>query len=290
MKLSFLRAYLSTHKFDFICISETYLNSDTSTVDENIEIAGYTLIRADHPFNIKRGGVCIYCKHPLAFKLLDICYLEECINFEISFGGKLCNFISLYLSPSQSLDVFEKFADNFELNLDKVTNRNPYLIFILGDFNAKSSNWYKHDTTTYEGSKIDAVTSQSGLKQLIQEPTHILTDSSSCIDLTFTSQPNLVKESGVHSFLHQNCHHQIIYAKINLKVFYPHPYEREIRHYQRAKNVDLIQRAIEQLSWEKSFRNLNINEMVFLFNKIIKNIFLNFIPQETVTCDDRDPP
>ena len=42
MKLSLLRAYLSTHKFDVICISETYLNSDTSTVDENLEIVGYT--------------------------------------------------------------------------------------------------------------------------------------------------------------------------------------------------------------------------------------------------------
>ena len=133
------------------------------------------------------------------------------------------------------------------------------------------------------------MTSQFGLKQLIQESTHILTDSSSCIDLIFTSQPNLVMESGVHSSLHQNCHHQIIYAKIYLKVFYPPPSEREIWHCQRA-NVDLIQRAIEQFSWEKCFRNLNINEMVLVFNKTIKNIFSNFIPHEIVTCDDRDPP
>ena len=98
-------------------------------------------------------------------------------------------------------------------------------------------------------------------------------------------------KSGVHFSLHQNGHHQIIYAKLNLKVFYRPPYEREIRHYQRA-NVDLIQRAIEQFSWEKSFRNLNINEMAFLFNKTIiflfnKNIFSNFIPHETVTYYDR---
>ena len=33
IKLSLLRAYVSTHKFDVICISKTYLNSDTSTVD-----------------------------------------------------------------------------------------------------------------------------------------------------------------------------------------------------------------------------------------------------------------
>ena len=30
--------------------------------------------------------------------------------------------------------------------------------------------------------------------------------------------------------------------------------------------------------------------MVFPFNKTIKNIFSNFFPHETVTCDDRDLP
>ena len=56
IKLSLLRTHASTHKFDVICISETYLNSDPSAVDENLEIVGYTLIRADHPSNNKQGG------------------------------------------------------------------------------------------------------------------------------------------------------------------------------------------------------------------------------------------
>ena len=133
------------------------------------------------------------------------------------------------------------------------------------------------------------MTSQFGLQQLIKEPTHILTNSSSCINLFFTSQPNLAMESGVYSSLHQNCHHQIIYAKINSKVRYPPPYEREIWHYQRA-NVDQIQRAIEQFSWGKLFRKLNINEMVSLFNRSIKNILSNYIPHETVICDDKVSP
>ena len=56
IKLLHLRAYVSTYKFDVICISETYLNSDTSTADENLEIAGYILIGADHPSITNRGG------------------------------------------------------------------------------------------------------------------------------------------------------------------------------------------------------------------------------------------
>ena len=50
-------------------------------------------------------------------------------------------------------------------------------------------------------------------------------------------------------------------------------------HYQHA-NVDLIQQANEQFSWEKSFRNLNIKEMVFLFNKTFKIFFQTSFPMK----------
>ena len=63
-------------------------------------------------------------------------------------------------------------------------------------------------------------------KQLIIEPTHILQQSSSCIDLTFTNQPNIVMDSGVDSSLHPKCHHQIIYSKLNLNIEYPSLYIR----------------------------------------------------------------
>ena len=55
----------------------------------------------------------------------------------------------------------------------------------------------------------------------ISQPTHILANSSSCIDLIFTDQPNLVTDCGTHSSLHPNCHHQIIYCKLNLRIAYP---------------------------------------------------------------------
>ena len=41
-------------------------------------------------------------------------------------GDKVCNFISLYRSPNQSLEKFEKFADNLELNLDTIAKSNPF--------------------------------------------------------------------------------------------------------------------------------------------------------------------
>ena len=75
---------------------------------------------------------------------------------------------------------------------------------------------------------------------MINEPTHILGHFSSCTDLILTSQPDLVMESGVHSSLHPNCHHQITHAKFSLKIFYPPPYEQEIWHYEKAKYKSIL--------------------------------------------------
>ena len=57
-------------------------------------------------------------------------------------------------------------------------------------------------------------------------------------------------ESGVHSSVHPNCHHQITYAKFNLKIHHPPPYEREIWHYDQA-NVDHIRKAVNLFPWKK---------------------------------------
>ena len=71
-KMSLLKAYNATHKYDIICLSETYLNSSIPYDDDNLEIAGYNLIRADHPSEDRRGGVFIYYKNTLPLKVLDI--------------------------------------------------------------------------------------------------------------------------------------------------------------------------------------------------------------------------
>ena len=107
---------------------------------------------------------------------------------------------------NQSYDDFVSFPDNFELTSDSLAQKNPFLMVLLGDFNAKSSNWYNKCITSNEGRKNEAVTSQNGLHQEINEPTHILKNSSLCIDLSFNSQPNLLIESGAHPSLHPNCH------------------------------------------------------------------------------------
>ena len=96
-------------------------------------------------------------------------------------------------------------------------------------------------------------------------------------------------ESAVHSTLHPNCHHQVVFAKFNLYILYPPPYERTVWFYEKA-NAELIQSAINEFDWTKALPNVSVDEKVCYFTKKLLDIIHNFIPHEIITFDDRDPP
>ena len=67
--------------------------------------------------------------------------------------------ISLYRSPSQSKDEFDQFLLNFEQLTSDRMNQNLHFILVTGDFNLRSSSWWKNDVTTSESNQVDAITS-----------------------------------------------------------------------------------------------------------------------------------
>ena len=52
-KIAVLKSFVAMHKFDIICISETFINNTYENKDFNLN--GYSLLRADHPNNAKKG-------------------------------------------------------------------------------------------------------------------------------------------------------------------------------------------------------------------------------------------
>ena len=71
VKVSLLEAYNAIHKFDIICLSETFLNSSLQIDDDSIVLNGYKLVRADNPSDLKRGSVSIYFKESPPIKVLN---------------------------------------------------------------------------------------------------------------------------------------------------------------------------------------------------------------------------
>ena len=102
MKLSLSRAYITVHKFDVICLSETSLDPSILHEDNNLQIPGYYVYRKDYPLNVKQGiftttflfhlklEISITCSNALILKqklkkgyVISLGYTVHLINLKI---------------------------------------------------------------------------------------------------------------------------------------------------------------------------------------------------------------
>ena len=144
----------------------------------------YKLARADNQNNNKRGGVGIYFqKLILPTRQVELNNLSEYIVFEVRMQNKKGYITLLYRSPSQTHDEFDNFLVSFEQVLCDIVARNPFFVLKIGDFNARTAKWWRNDTATTEGTKIDSITTSYGFSQITSDPTHILPNSSSVLTL-----------------------------------------------------------------------------------------------------------
>ena len=279
LQVTLIEAYNSLYNYDLLGIVETHLDD---TIDqERLALKGYNLITCNHPLNIKRGGVGLYIKESLSNKRRpDMTTLSECIVCELHLDRKKYFFVVLYRSPSQDQDEFECFMNKFELMLSNMSAEEPYAIVIMGDFNCRSPQWWENDIENYEGKQFEPLVSDLGLHQLISGPTHIIGDSKSCIDLIFTDQPNLFIYSDIHPSLHEQCHHQMIHAKLSVRNAVPPPYTRKLWFYDRA-DITSIQTSVKMFRWQETFEEVtHPDKQVEVLNEVLLNICSNFIPNE----------
>ena len=103
-------------------------------------------------------------KESLLVNCLPNPYLKECLYFEVSINNKKGYVVLMYRSPSQTSYDFNSFTTNLEKFLINISIANPHFILMIGDFNAKSSNWSSTGTATDEGAQLDYLTSLYGMK------------------------------------------------------------------------------------------------------------------------------
>ena len=176
---------------------------------------------------------------------------------------------------------------NFELMLSKMSVENPFFLILTGNFNCHSTNWWEDDIENDESKLFKPFTSDLGLHRLINEPTHSIGNSRSCINVIFTDQPNLFLESGVHPSLHENCHHQIVCGKLNVRVLSPLPFRRWSWFFDRA-NVTSIKNSIDMFHWKDTLSNVaNPNLHAKFLNETLLNIVSNFSPNKIITVRPR---
>ena len=153
-------------------------------------------------------------------------------------------------------------------------------LFILNDFNARCTNWWKDDITNSAGREIASLTSSAGYTKIIDKPTHVINNSMSCIDLIFCTNQNLISKYGVDTSIFDKCHHNIIYGKIEIRVPLPPKYVREVWDYSKA-DVQNIKKSIKDFNWGKTLESLSIDSKVDLLNETL-NIFRNYISNKKI--------
>ena len=212
-----IETYNATSSFDIVPLSETFLDSIIPSDDNRTNVAGCSLLRADHPSNTKTEVVCIYYKDCLPLIKKDyITDLKECLVTEIAVDNKKWFFMCLHRSPRQNCDQFSDFCKDFSTLLNAA------------------------------GETLQTYTTTAGYSQLINKPTHCVNDSSSCINLIFTSYTNLVTDIGVDPTLYKTYHHNLIFEKINFHIPLPLPFYRDIWDYERV-NAEMIQKSNSKL-------------------------------------------
>ena len=291
LKKSLLQAFLCVNDFDIVILGESHLTSKT---DENeLSIDGYSFQRCDNPGDVSRGGIIIYHKSslPCVFKP-ELTKLKETLVLQVKVGSKKCFFTCIYRNPSSennSKNTVDEFANELDTTLDNIKGKNSYINFVIGDLNAKNTVWWG-DTTDYPGEVIADKTSLHGLHELINQPTHFYPGKRpSCIDLIFCSQPNLISVSGVLPSLLPQCHHDMIFAKINFNVKLPPSYKRHMWDYKNA-DVTNIRRSLSSINWERTIKHKNVNNQVEFLTSSIENIFSNFCPHQVVECCHKHVP
>ena len=122
-KVFLLSIYILVHKLD-IYLLETYLNSETSSADDNLAMLSYNIIRDNPPSNTTRGGVAFIIKTHCSTFSINWYKIYSGKHFVWNKNGKkCCKCVCLYRSPSQTNDELESFLKNLNRFLIKFINK-----------------------------------------------------------------------------------------------------------------------------------------------------------------------
>ena len=286
-----IESYNFTENYDVIAITESNIHANVP--DEDLAIEGYTVRRRDLPIDTYYGGIIVYVKSDLPFRERpDLEGFSNQLILEINFANKkiLCS-INYRKHHHDDNTILNNYLTSLDRTFDKIKSENPFCSVYIGDFNAHHSQWCPTDTTDNVGDKLQCILEEKNLFQLVNEPTHIMPNSQTCIDLVITDRPDLATKCEIRPSLHTRCHHQINHVELNIINPPPPTFYRKIWHYNRA-DIQRIQKAILSVNWERELlvRVDNPNEQVKFFTETLMNIFSNYIPNKLAKIKKRELP
>lgn len=186
-KVDQLRYIAESTKAAVIAVTETWF--DETINDSEISIENYAVERNDR--NREGGGTCLYIKKDIPYSIRSALHSDDldCKWVDVILPKTKPILLGVcYRPPKQDVKDFFK-------SLENVLNSNVTIAqecIILGDFNV--------NVLTNKGNGVESVSNLCNtfnLKQLISDPTRVAKNSSTAIDLIFSSEPSMICANGV---------------------------------------------------------------------------------------------
>ena len=277
-KLQELETFVETHDISVLALSETKL-------DDSVNPALYSLSNFHPPLTKHRnrhgGGTAIYIHSSLPFTRLSELELpgEEWIWVKIKIKNLTFLLCSVYLPPHLSAERQQDFIDRLtdSVTLAQADSSN---ILVTGDLNVGNlflgSTIHRHSGLTPFDLKLKDAADTLDLTQLITHPTRIENDVHNLRDLFFTSNTDIIKDSGVLSSF-STLDHLPIYTTLHARCKLLD--ERHITEYWDYKNMntDGLTQQLLHTDWD-TILNKSMDEATADFTAAILDAARRNIP------------
>ena len=230
-KIDELRVLIAdlNNNIHFLTLSEIWRD----ILDSEINIDGYRLFRKD--CNRNGGGVVIYVRDDLnVVERLDITDSIETLWVHISLPHS-CGFLlgTFYRPPNTSDYCDMDYIHKMEAILDTVVLEGNEVL-IMADFNC---DFLRRRLNNCETKQLKFLFKSFGFSQMINQPTRVTNEYSTCLDLVAVNCPKNISKSGVYSFCLGD--HNLVYAIRKLNNKKVPPVVKCVRNYSKY-NKDLF--------------------------------------------------
>lgn len=242
-----IKDFVNKRNPSVLLLTETHLT--TNIDDFEVSIDGYDILRVDSTSR-HTGGVCVYIKQGLKYTRVNEYVVHKnywVLAVKVTIKKWTATVTCIYRSPNGSQARFLEFFEGLCEEYSTASGR----IILMGDFNI---NW---GSDLYYPEKLKRISQDNGLVQLVNEVTHVTSETRTTIDLVFTNDgtlgTRLLNNSGI------SCHRAVMLLK-EVEVV------PETVISVRSKILDkaIVERKIREMRVDYKLNNLNLKVSTFL--------------------------
>ena len=276
MKVDEFALFLRTNNVDIDCITETWLKSTVPS--SAINIAGYSVVRNDRHNEIIGGGVCVYIRNTIRYKLWTELLDDDVESLWITIRPKrlprdlsMITLGVIYMPPGSSIRPRKEtqYVTHILHSLDTIMRSYPDSgLFVVGDFNHMKDKHIKNFP----------------LKQIVQLPMHV----TSILDCIYTNIDQYYKTPELSPGLGLSLH-KVVQCEPNLIAPNKRAFTQTYRTNSQSARSAFVD-ALKVVNWQPIFRMATCQEMYTCFNNTIQELLTVHLPFITTTKFETDKP